>query len=111
MAGITTGPSNASSVARSGAAGESHLPPGPFLATETPDCHEPISAIYACVKFFDSALAKDQILYATVFLTCVVFISMVKTFAWQMMHRNSIKREIKRLAIRLAELTETVRSE
>ena len=69
------------------------------------------TAIYSAVKFFDSALAKDQILYATVFLTCVVFISMVKTFAWQMMHRNSIKREIKRLAIRLAELTESVRNE
>jgi len=29
----------------------------------------------------------------------------MKIFAWQMLHRNSIKREIKRLELRIAEMT------
>ena len=60
--------------------------------------------IFSAVRFFDTENVKDLIMYATIFLSSVVFISLVKTFAWQMIHRNSIKREIKRLEVRIAEL-------
>jgi hypothetical protein len=36
--------------------------------------------------------------------------AIMKIFAWQMIHRNSIKREIKRLELRIAELSEMVKS-
>lgn len=34
----------------------------------------------------------------------------MKIFAWEMVHRHSIKREIKRLALRVAELSETLKA-
>jgi hypothetical protein len=35
---------------------------------------------------------------------------MIKVFAWQMIHRNNIKREIKRLELRIVELGQIVKS-
>jgi hypothetical protein len=60
-------------------------------------------AVYSAVSFFRAAETRDQILYATIFLACFYAIGLMKIFAWQMLHRNSIKREIKRLELRLAE--------
>ncbi len=37
-------------------------------------------------------------------------ISIVKIIAWQMAHRHGIKREIKRLELRIAELNKTVKN-
>jgi len=61
-------------------------------------------AVYSAVAFFRTGQTGDQILHATIFLTAVNAIGLMKIFAWQMLHRNSIKREIKRLELRLAEL-------
>jgi hypothetical protein len=61
------------------------------------------AAVYSAVSFFRTGTTKDQILYATIFLACFYGIGLMKIFAWQMLHRNSIKREIKRLELRLAE--------
>jgi hypothetical protein len=60
-------------------------------------------AVYSGVRFFAVAETKDQILYATIFLACFYGMGLMKIFAWQVLHRNSIKREIKRLELRLAE--------
>jgi multisubunit Na+/H+ antiporter MnhG subunit len=61
-------------------------------------------AVYCAVAFFRTDQTKSEILYATIFLTCFIFIGLLKVFAWQTIHRNSIKREIKRLELRIAEL-------
>ena len=37
------------------------------------------------------------------------WIGSMKIFAWEMIHRNSIRREIKRLELRIAELSQIVR--
>jgi len=63
-----------------------------------------IGAVLSAVKFFGAAETKGQILYATLFLTLFYWLGLMKIFAWQMVHRNSIAREIKRLEIRVAEL-------
>ncbi len=60
-------------------------------------------AVYSAASFFRAAETRNQILYATLFLSCFYAIGLMKIFAWQMLHRNSIKREIKRLELRLAE--------
>lgn len=62
--------------------------------------------IFSLVLFFRTAEIKWQIFYAVMFLMCMQFLGMMKTFAWQMIHRNSIKREIKRLEIRLQDISE-----
>jgi len=61
------------------------------------------AAIYSAVRFFGTTETKDQIMYATIFISSFYGVGLMKIFAWQMLHRNSIKREIKRLELRIAE--------
>lgn len=61
-------------------------------------------AVYGAVRFFAADQTKAQIMYAALFICFVLFVSLMKVFAWQMIVRNSIKREIKRLELRIAEL-------
>ena len=70
-----------------------------------------ILAVYSAVKFFSAADTKGQIMFAALFLCAVQIIALCKIFAWQMIHRNGIKREIKRLEIRIANLTNKIPGE
>jgi hypothetical protein len=67
--------------------------------------------VYSGIKFFKTEQVQSQIMYSTIFISCLLGGSIVKVFAWQMIHRNSIKREIKRLELRIVELGQTVKSE
>jgi len=62
-------------------------------------------AIYSAVRFFGAVDVKSQIMYAAFFICLFNLVGGLKVFAWQMLHRNSIKREIKRLELQIAELT------
>jgi hypothetical protein len=65
-------------------------------------------AIFSGIGFFRTGEIQYQIMYAVIFLTCIQWIGLLKIFAWQLIHRNGIKREIKRLELRIAELNEAV---
>lgn len=67
-------------------------------------------AIFSGIKFFATSEIQYQIMYAVIFLICLQWVGSLKIFAWQMIHRNSIKREIKRLELRIAELSELVKN-
>jgi len=67
-------------------------------------------AVYCAVQFFNNVETKSQIMYASLFVCCWYLLGLMKIFAWQMIHRNSLKREIKRLELRVAELNETVKN-
>jgi len=62
-------------------------------------------AVFSVIKFVEVEETKFQIMFAGIFICCVQFMALMKTFAWQMIHRNSIKREIKGLELRIAALT------
>jgi uncharacterized membrane protein len=63
-----------------------------------------IVAMVLCgMRFFATESVKSQIMYAAVFVCLFTWLADMKIFAWLMMHRNSIKREIKRLELRVAE--------
>jgi hypothetical protein len=47
-------------------------------------------------------------MYAALFIVGVHEFDVLRIFAWQMVHRHSMKRDIKRLELRVAELTETL---
>jgi len=47
-------------------------------------------------------------MHATIFLCCVIFVACTKIFAWQLIHRNGSRREIKRLKLRVAELAKSL---
>lgn len=66
-------------------------------------------AIYSGINFFRTDEIKYQIVYAVIFMICLQWVGSLKIFAWQVIHRNSIKREIKRLELTIAELSQTVK--
>jgi hypothetical protein len=65
-------------------------------------------AIFSAVKFFHAETNKSQIMYAALFICCIQFFGLIKIFAWQLIHKIGIRREIKRLEIRIADLSQTV---
>jgi len=66
--------------------------------------------VFSAVKFFETEQIKYQIMYASIFICCIQFVSLIKIFAWQMIHRNGIKRQIKKLQLRIAELNQTLQN-
>jgi hypothetical protein len=60
-------------------------------------------AVYCGVHFFQTGETRLQIAYAAGFVCFVHGVGMMKIFAWQLIHRNNIKRAIRRLETRVAE--------
>ena len=69
-----------------------------------------VPLIYSGIKFFKTDSTKFQIMYAAIFVCCITSIGFIKVFAWQMLHRNNINRELKRLELRVAELSQAVKN-
>ncbi len=69
-----------------------------------------VPLVFSIIQFFRAGQTRDQIMYATIFICCSLGIGFIKTFGWVMMQRPSINREIKRLELRIAELSETVKN-
>ena len=67
-------------------------------------------AVYSGIEFFKTDQIRYQIMFAAIFICCWQVVGQMKSFAWLMIHKNSIKREIKRLELRIAELNETVKN-
>ncbi|HUW18710.1 MAG TPA: DUF6768 family protein [Sedimentisphaerales bacterium] len=66
-------------------------------------------AAYTGIRFFGTDHTRCQIMYAALFICFVHGIGLMKIFSWQMISDNSIKREVKRLELRIAELAETIK--
>lgn len=67
--------------------------------------------IGCAVLFFLADEVRYQIAWAALFVCCMQWSTLIKVYGWQVMNRNSIKREIKRLELRVAELTQAVGSD
>jgi hypothetical protein len=67
-------------------------------------------AVYSAVHFFKTDETKWQIMYAALFILGAHEFDVIRIYAWQMVHRHSIKREIKRLELRIAELGASLQS-
>jgi len=65
-------------------------------------------AVFTAVSFFAAETVRDQIMYATLFALAMIFIATIKMWYWMLVHRNAIKREVKRLELRIAHLAETL---
>ena len=63
------------------------------------------------ILFFRTDSTQFQLMYATLFLICGGAVFLLKIYAWEIIHRNSIKREIKRLEIRIAQLTRLIQEQ
>ncbi len=69
-----------------------------------------VPIIISIIFFFRTDQTKYQIMYAAIFVCCTLSIGFLKVLAWVMLQRHSVKREIKRLELRIAELAETVKN-
>ena len=65
-------------------------------------------AIFSAVHFFRTDQIQRQIMYAALFIVGLHEFGVIRIFVWQMAHRRNLKREIKRLELRVAELSETL---
>jgi len=61
-----------------------------------------VPLIYSAIEFFRTEEIQYQIMYAPIFICCWLSIGILKVFAWVMIQRVGIRREIKRLEIHLA---------
>ncbi len=66
-------------------------------------------AVYSAVRFFKADHTQGQILYAALFIVATQAIFGMKVFAWQMLHQTSMRRDLKHLELRLAELSEMLK--
>jgi hypothetical protein len=67
-------------------------------------------AVFSILKLFKTDQIKYQIIYAAVFVCCIQLATLTKIFAWQMIHKNLIKDEIKRLEFRIVELAKALKT-
>ncbi|MGD9646931.1 MAG: DUF6768 family protein [Pirellulales bacterium] len=58
-------------------------------------------AIFAAVRFFAAADVQSWIGYATLFLTSMIAVAILKLWFYLVWVRNSVMREIKRMELRL----------
>lgn len=62
-------------------------------------------AVYCGIKFFDTQPVQFPLMYAAIFICCVHVIFLRKALYWQMLQKNSVSREVKRLEARIVEQT------
>ncbi|MBN2019254.1 MAG: hypothetical protein JW749_03405 [Sedimentisphaerales bacterium] len=66
-------------------------------------------AVYSGTRFFDADQTRDQVMFAAIFICCFQGVGLIKVFAWQMIHRNAVTRQIRRLELRIAERDQTIK--
>lgn len=67
-------------------------------------------SVYSAMQFFKAGQTQGQIMYATLFVLGALGVGLMKIFAWEMIHRHGIRRDLKRLELRVAELSEMLKS-
>lgn len=66
-------------------------------------------AAYSAVQFFNADQTREQIMYAALFTLGAQGVGLMKVLAWGMLHRYSTRRDLKRLELSVAELSETLK--
>ena len=62
--------------------------------------------IYSLWRFFAAQEIKELVGWAIGFASCMAAVSMMKIWAWMQMEKNNTVREIKRLELQVARLTQ-----
>jgi hypothetical protein len=65
------------------------------------------AAVWVAIRFFQTDEVRGMILYATLFNTCMLAIATVRLFLWQLLLRQGVMHEIKRIESRLVELAKS----
>ena len=67
-------------------------------------------AVYSATQFFKATQTQGQIMFAALFILGAHGIGLWKILAWGMLHQHSVKRDVKRLELRIAEMTEMLKT-
>lgn len=62
-------------------------------------------------QFFQADEIQEMIAWATAFTTCFVWLALMKLWFWLEMHKNAVTREVKRLELQLASLSQKLNGE
>ncbi len=62
-------------------------------------------AFFYGAKFLDTNETKSQIFYASLFLVMIQLMILIKIFAWQIIHRNNIKRQLAKIEEKIDKLS------
>ena len=65
-----------------------------------------VLAVCCTLWFFQSETVKDMIFYAALACLSILIITVVKLWYWMLINRNAVTREVKRLELQIARLTE-----
>ncbi len=67
-------------------------------------------ATYGAMQFFKEDQTRGQIMYAALFILGVHGVGLMKILAWGLLFRFSIRRDLKRLELTVAELRDLLKS-
>jgi len=67
-------------------------------------------AVYSATQFFKAPQTQGQVMFATLFIVGTHGLGLTKILAWGMLHETRIKRDVKRMELRIAELNETLKN-
>lgn len=67
-------------------------------------------AVFSFIQLFKTDQTRWQIAYAALFICGAHGVGLINIFAWQLVHRHSIKPAIRRLELRVAELSAALKA-
>ena len=62
--------------------------------------------VWAAVRFFNTTDTREQLMWVAIFLWCGMAVGMLKLWMWLQMNKNAVKRELKRLELQVAHMSE-----
>ena len=65
-----------------------------------------VLAVWCAVRFFDAEEVRDMLMFATVFSVALLAGMAIKIWFWMELIKNSVVREVKRLELQVARLSE-----
>jgi len=64
-----------------------------------------VLSIYCVIQFFSTDITNELILWIGAFFLCWSSVAMIKLFVWLQMDKNALLRELKRLELQIAAMT------
>lgn len=61
--------------------------------------------VYCAIQFFNTEITNELIKWACAGFLCMIFMAMMKLYIWMQMDKNDILRELKRIELQIANLS------
>lgn len=68
-----------------------------------------VCAVLSVIKFLQAEATRDLLMWATIFIACMLFILMMKLWYFMEMNKNAVTREVKRVELQIARLASRIK--